>query len=134
MGQSFSLQDQHGFYNDLHSTKGWINDASGGTHMQFTTDANHAGKFTGIPTCASGECALQLHGGPVGGALAYACPMPTPGLTFVSCTALPRTFSLKMFFFFVHQYNNPKVGQKLRFSEVTCDKYEAPLTSGINIK
>ncbi|KAG2038810.1 hypothetical protein BDR03DRAFT_283230 [Suillus americanus] len=112
MGESFSLQDQHGLYKDPHSTKGWINDAYGGARMEFTTDANHAGKFTGIPTCAASECALQLHGGPVGGAMAYACPMPTPGLTF---------------------YDNPKVGQKLRFSEVTCDKYEVPLTSGINL-
>ncbi|KAG1739517.1 hypothetical protein EDB19DRAFT_834169 [Suillus lakei] len=113
MGESFSLQDQHGLYQDPHATKGWINDAFGGAHMEFTLDANRAGKFTGIPTCAAGECALQLHGGPAGGALAYACPMPMPGLTF---------------------YGNPKVGQKLRFSEVTCDDYEVPLTSGINLK
>ncbi|KAG1858008.1 hypothetical protein DFJ58DRAFT_840484 [Suillus subalutaceus] len=101
MGEAFSLQDQHGLYKDLLSTKGWINDASGGAHMEFTTDASHAGKFTGIPSCAGGECALQLHGSPSGGALAYACPMPTPGLTL---------------------YGNPKVGQKLRFSEVTCER------------
>lgn len=112
IGQSFSLQDQHGLYKDIHSTKGWIDDAFGGNHMKFTLDANHAGKFTGIPTCAGGECALQLYGGPTGGALAFACPMPNPGLTF---------------------YGNPKVGQKLRFSEVTCDEYEVPLTSGINL-
>ncbi|KAG2037310.1 hypothetical protein BDR03DRAFT_383908 [Suillus americanus] len=110
-GEAFSLQDQHGLYKDLLSTKGWINDASGGAHMEFTTDLNHVGKFTGVPSCAGGECALQLHG-PSGGALAYACPMPTPGLTL---------------------YGNPKVGQKLRFSEVTCDEYEVPLTSGINL-
>ncbi|KAG2744351.1 hypothetical protein P692DRAFT_201808494 [Suillus brevipes Sb2] len=93
-------------------TEWWIDDAFGGNHMKFTLDANHAGKFTGIPTCAGGECALQLYGGPTGGALAFACPMPNPGLTF---------------------YGNPKVGQKLRFSEVTCDEYEVPLTSGINL-
>lgn len=80
--------------------------------MKFTLDANHAGKFTGIPTCAGGECTLQLYGVTTGGALAFACPMPNPGLTF---------------------YGNPKVGQKLRFSEVTCDEYEVPLTSGINL-
>ncbi|KAG1895659.1 uncharacterized protein F5891DRAFT_1193992 [Suillus fuscotomentosus] len=113
MGQSFSLQDQHGLYRDTQSTKGWINDASGGAHMEFTTDASHAGKFTGIPTCTGGECAIQMYGGPSGGALAYACPMPQPGLTF---------------------YGNPKVGQKLRFSEVSCDEYEVPLTSGINLQ
>lgn len=113
MGQVFSLQDQHGLYKDLLSTKGWINDATGGAHMEYTTDPNHAGKFTGIPTCAGGECALQLHGSPGGGALSYACPMPGPGLTL---------------------YGNPKVGQKLRFSEVSCDEYEVPLTSGINLK
>lgn len=100
MGEAFSLQDQHGLYKDLLSTKGWINDASGGAHMEYTTDPKHAGKFTGIPTCAGGECALQLHGSPGGGALSYACPMPGPGLTL---------------------YGNPKVGQKLRFSEVSCD-------------
>ncbi|KAG1837156.1 hypothetical protein DFJ58DRAFT_734507 [Suillus subalutaceus] len=111
-GEAFSLQDQHGLYKDLLSTKGWISNASGGAHMEFTTDASHAGKFTGIPSCAGGECALQLHGSPGGGALAYACPMPGPGLTL---------------------YGNPKVGQKLRFSEVTCDEYEVPLTSGINL-
>jgi hypothetical protein len=113
MGQVFSLQDQHGLYKDLLSTKGWINDATGGAHMEYTTDPNHAGKFTGIPSCAGGECALQLHGSPGGGALSYACPMPGPGLTL---------------------YGNPKVGQKLRFSEVSCDEYEVPLTSGINLK
>ncbi|KAG1766604.1 hypothetical protein EV702DRAFT_790136 [Suillus placidus] len=112
MGQFFSLQDQHGLYRDTTSTKGWINDASGGAHMKFTTDANHAGKFKGIPTCAGGECALQLFGGN-GNAVAYACPMPEPGLTL---------------------YGNPKVGQKIRFSEVTCDEYEVPLTSGINLQ
>ncbi|KAG1769277.1 hypothetical protein EV702DRAFT_701492 [Suillus placidus] len=112
MGQFFSLQDQHGLYKDLKSTKGWINDASGGAHMEYTTDAGHAGKFKGIPTCAGGACAIQLFGGN-GGAVAYACPMPDPGLTL---------------------YGNPKVGQKLRFSEVTCDEYEVPLTSGINLQ
>lgn len=113
MGQFFSLQDQHGLYKDTQSTKGWINDASGGNHIEFTTDASHAGKFTGIPTCNGGECAIQLYGGPSGGALAYACLMPQPGLTF---------------------YGNPKVGQKLRFSEVTCDEYEVSLTSGVNLQ
>ncbi|KAG2139598.1 uncharacterized protein EDB93DRAFT_1253011 [Suillus bovinus] len=111
-GEFFSLQDQHGLYKDTTSTKGWINDATGGAHMEFTLDGTHAGKFTGIPSCAGGECAIQMYG-PTGGALSYACPMPQPGLTL---------------------YGNPKVGQKLRFSEVTCDAYEVPLTSGINLQ
>lgn len=112
LDQPFSLQDQHGLYKDIHSTKGWIDDAYGGAHIKFTLDVNHAGRFTGIPTCAGGECALQLHGSPSGGALAFACPAANPGLTV---------------------YGNPKVGQKLRFSEVTCDDYEVPLTSGISL-
>jgi hypothetical protein len=82
-------------YKDIHSTKGWIDDAFGGNHMKFTLDSNHAGKFTGIPTCAGGECALQLYGGPTGGALAFACPMPNPGLTFVSLTAVQWGFVAK---------------------------------------
>ncbi|KAG1769289.1 hypothetical protein EV702DRAFT_1282132 [Suillus placidus] len=113
MGQSFSLQDQHGLYKDTKSTKGWINTPlKDGNHMEFTTDANTAAKFTGIPSCAGGECAIKMFG-INGGAVSYACPMPDPGLTF---------------------YGNPKVGQKIRFSEVTCDEYEVPLTSGINLK
>ncbi|KAG2113379.1 hypothetical protein DEU56DRAFT_191462 [Suillus clintonianus] len=110
MGQSFSLQDQHGLYDDVLGTKGWINNAFGG-HSMFTPNGNEAGKFNGIPTCAGGECALQLRGGPINTALKFTCPTDTPS---------------------VSSYGNPKVGTKLRFSEVTCDDYEVPPTSGIN--
>ncbi|KAG1754648.1 hypothetical protein EDB19DRAFT_1844689 [Suillus lakei] len=111
MGESFYLQDQHGLYTDPKSTKGWIDNAHNGDHLGFTHDTNKAGRFMGTPTCAGGECGIQLRGGPVNGGMGFACPMPTPGVTF---------------------YNNPKISQKLRFSEVTCDDYEVPLTSGIN--
>ncbi|KAG1757114.1 hypothetical protein EDB19DRAFT_12715 [Suillus lakei] len=105
----FYLQDQHGLYTDLKSTKGWIDNAHNGDHLGFTHDASKAGKFMGTPTCAGGECGIQLRGGPVNGGMGFACPMPTPGVTF---------------------WSNPRVSKKLRFSEVTCDNYEVPLTSG----
>ncbi|KAH7906387.1 hypothetical protein BJ138DRAFT_981493, partial [Hygrophoropsis aurantiaca] len=82
-GQTFSLQDQHGQYNDPKATKGWIDDSSNGGHMGFTTDASHAGKFSGTPTCSNGECAIKILGQPSGGALGFACPAAQPGITIV---------------------------------------------------
>ncbi|KAH7917607.1 hypothetical protein BV22DRAFT_933570 [Leucogyrophana mollusca] len=110
-GQIFNLQDQHGRYDDPNATKGWIDDMLNGGHMGFTTDASHAGKFSGIPTCADGECAIKVHGEPSGGGLGFACPATQPGITI---------------------WANPKMTQKLRFSEVTCDDYEVPPTSNID--
>ncbi|KAG2156684.1 uncharacterized protein EDB93DRAFT_1101536 [Suillus bovinus] len=101
MDEFFYLQDQHGLYGDLKSTKGWIDNAHNGDHLSFTFDVNKAGKFTGTPTCAGSECGIQLRGGPDNGGMGLACPMATPGVTF---------------------WSNPKV---------TCDEYEVPLTSGI---
>ncbi|KAG1754647.1 hypothetical protein EDB19DRAFT_1823912 [Suillus lakei] len=100
--ESFYLQDQHGLYTDLKSTKGWVDNAHNGNHLDFTHDAQKAGKFTGTPTCAGGECGIQLRGGPVNGGMGFACPMATPGVT---------------------SRDNPVVSEKLRFSEVTCDNH-----------
>jgi hypothetical protein len=33
---------------------------------------------------------------------------------------------------FDDQFANPKMHDPIRFSEVTCDEYEVPLTSGIS--
>ncbi|KAG1885947.1 hypothetical protein F4604DRAFT_1723754 [Suillus subluteus] len=110
MNESFYLQDQHGWYTDSKSTKGWIDNAHNGDHLGFTFDANKAGRFTGTPTCAGSECGIKLRGGPVNGGMGFTGSMATPGVTF---------------------WANPKVSTKLRFSEVTCDDYEVPLTFGI---
>ncbi|OAX38014.1 hypothetical protein K503DRAFT_800785 [Rhizopogon vinicolor AM-OR11-026] len=111
MGESFYLQDQQGRYNDPQGTKGWIDNAYNGAHIGFTLDANSAGTFGGVPTCAGGECAIQLLGGPNKGGISPACPTATPGVSF---------------------YANPKIRDPVRFSEVTCDDYEVPPTSGIS--
>ncbi|OJA13602.1 hypothetical protein AZE42_02731 [Rhizopogon vesiculosus] len=111
VGESFYLQDQQGRYNDPQGTKGWIDNAYNGAHIGFTLDANSAGTFGGVPTCAGGECAIQLLGGPNKGGISPACPTATPGVSF---------------------YANPKIRDPVRFSEVTCDDYEVPPTSGIS--
>jgi len=43
---------------------------------------------------------------------------------------ISKTVSLLMIF--DDQFANPKMHDPIRFSEVTCDKYEVPLTSGIS--
>ncbi|KAJ8583557.1 hypothetical protein M405DRAFT_866921 [Rhizopogon salebrosus TDB-379] len=112
MGESFYLEDQQGRYNDPKGTTGWIDNASGGAHIGFTLDAKAAGTFTGIPTCAGGECAIKVLGGPTkSGSAAATCPSTMPGISF---------------------WGNPKMHDPLRFSEVTCDDYEVPPTSGIS--
>jgi len=108
MGESFYLRDQHGLYTDLRSTKGWID--NNGDHLGFTLDVNKAGRFMGIPTYAGNKCAIQLLGGPVNAGMGFSFPTVMPGVTF---------------------WGNPRVSKNLRFSEVTCDKYEAPLTYDI---
>ncbi|KAJ8590494.1 hypothetical protein M405DRAFT_816233 [Rhizopogon salebrosus TDB-379] len=111
MGESFYLQDQQGRYNDPKGTKGWIDNASGGAHIGFTLDAKTAGVFEGIPTCGGGKCAIKLLGGPNKSPNAPTCPVVNSGISF---------------------YANPKMHDPIRFSEVTCDDYEVPLTSGIS--
>lgn len=106
MDEPFYLQDQHGLYTNLRSTRGWIDNVHHGDHLGFTLDVNNAGRFTGILTCAGGECGIQLHGGPVIGGMGL---MATPGMT---------------------AWGDPRVSKKLRFSEVTCDNYyRVPLIS-----
>ncbi|KAG2071305.1 hypothetical protein BDR04DRAFT_1098337 [Suillus decipiens] len=63
MGEPFYLRDQHGFFTDLRSTRGWIDNAHHGNHLGLTLDASRAGRFTGTLACAGGECGIQLHGG-----------------------------------------------------------------------
>lgn len=96
MGEPFYLRDQHGFFTDLRSTRGWIDNAHHGNHLGLTLDASRAGRFTGTLACAGGECGIQLHA--VGGTGS----MATHGLT---------------------SGGDPRVSKKLRFSEVTCDNY-----------
>jgi hypothetical protein len=131
MGESFYLEDQQGRYNDPKGTKGWIDNASGGAHIAFTLNAGAAGTFSGIPTCAGGECAIKVLGGPTkSGSAGSTCPVVTPGISFVSFVPFKRV-SLVMTIFF-DQWGNPKMHDPIRFSEVTCDDYEVPPTSGIS--
>jgi hypothetical protein len=132
MGESFYLEDQQGRYNDPKGTTGWIDNASGGAHIGFTLDAKAAGTFTGIPTCAGGECAIKVLGGPTkSGSAAATCPSTMPGISFVRPVIFKMVFLLMMIIFF-DQWGNPKMHDPLRFSEVTCDDYEVPPTSGIS--
>jgi hypothetical protein len=130
IGESFYLQDQQGRYNDPKGTKGWIDNASGGAHIGFTLDAKTAGVFEGIPTCGGGKCAIKLLGGPNKSPNAPTCPVVNSGISFVSFIDVNRIFLLMMTP--VDQYANPKMHDPIRFSEVTCDNYEVPLTSGIS--
>ncbi|OJA07827.1 hypothetical protein AZE42_10707 [Rhizopogon vesiculosus] len=111
MGDSFYLEDQQGRYNDPKATKGWINNAANGAHIAFTLDPKSAGVFGGIPTCGGGECAIKVLGGPTRSPNVPTCPAVSPGISFDA---------------------NPKMHDPIRFSEVTCDDYEVPLTSGIS--
>jgi len=97
---SFYLEDQLGGIRDPKGTKGWINNAHNGNHLSMTGQSTQAGQFQGRASCANGQCAIQLFGGPEGGGLTYACPVQNPGITF---------------------WPNRKVGIKIQFAEVPCE-------------
>ncbi|KAJ8593102.1 hypothetical protein M405DRAFT_811505, partial [Rhizopogon salebrosus TDB-379] len=70
-------------YRDTKGTKRWIDNAHGGAHIRFTGDVHKAGIFTGIPTCAGGECGIKVLGGPTkSGSAGSTCPSVTPGISF----------------------------------------------------
>jgi len=93
MGENFYLEDQQGRYNDPKGTKGWINNAANGMHIAFTLDAKTAGVFQGIPSCAGGECAIKVLGGPTLTPNSPTCPAaPSSGVSFVSSVKFNRDF------------------------------------------
>jgi len=98
--EPFYLEDQLGGLRDPKGEKGWLNNAYNGNHLSMTSNPNLAGQLKGKSSCANGECAIQLYGGPDGGGLAYACPVEKPGVTF---------------------WANKKIGVKIQFAEVPCD-------------
>jgi hypothetical protein len=101
-------------YRDTKGTERWIDNAHGGAHIRFTRDVHKAGIFTGIPTCAGGECGIKVLGGPTkSGSAGLTCPSVTPGISFVSFVDFKRVFLLMVLFF--NQWGNPKMHDPMRY-------------------
>ncbi|KAK7054455.1 hypothetical protein VNI00_003653 [Paramarasmius palmivorus] len=82
------------------ATKGWLNNANGGGHMEITTAPANARVFRARSSCSGCKCTVQLISS------GFACPGTQPGITW---------------------WDNPKVTLKLQFLEIPCSgKYNFP--------